>query len=511
METIEIIVEETVQPIILEVYQETTPPIVLESFEGKSGYSAYEIALLNGFVGTEAEWLESLKGADGTGGGVWGQITGNFSSQTDLQNALNQKVDKVSGKQLSTEDYTTTEKTKLSTIASGAEVNVNADWNATSGDSEILNKPTIPSISGLATISYVDSQDALKVDKVTGKSLISDSEITRLSTVTNFDNSGNVTALANKVDKVTGKSLVLDTEITRLGTMATNANVGVVPNTAITGATKTKITYDAKGLVIGGADATTADIADSTNKRYVSDSQSTVIGNTSGTNSGDNATNTQYSGLVTSKEDTANKSTTTADSASSVKFPVWSAILSYFDASRIRTLLGITTLSGSNTGDQNLSNLTKIIVKNANAGSTITGTTAETLVDTHFIAANTFNANDVMRIASFVAEKTGTAGTCTMRVKVGTTATFGSATTIATYTTSTIELWCIMSRMALILRNGLLRGILFGSSRQSDLGVFSIAVSTTPFNTGIDNTVFTSLQLSNASDSVFQSNLLITN
>ena len=30
-------------------------------------------------------------------------------------------------------------------IASGAEVNVNADWNASSGDAEILNKPTIPS------------------------------------------------------------------------------------------------------------------------------------------------------------------------------------------------------------------------------------------------------------------------------------------------------------------------------------------------------------------------------
>jgi len=36
------------------------------------------------------------------------------------------------------------EKTKLAGIATGAEVNVNADWNSTSGDSQILNKPTIP-------------------------------------------------------------------------------------------------------------------------------------------------------------------------------------------------------------------------------------------------------------------------------------------------------------------------------------------------------------------------------
>ena len=75
-------------------------------------------------------------------------------------------------------------------------------------------------------------------------------------------------------------------------------------NTAITGATKTKVTYDSKGLVTGGADATTADIADSTNKRYVTDAQLVVVGNTSGTNTGDNATNSQYSGLAASKQDT---------------------------------------------------------------------------------------------------------------------------------------------------------------------------------------------------------------
>ena len=78
----------------------------------------------------------------------------------------------------------------------------------------------------------------------------------------------------------------------------------VTGNASITGATKTKITYDSKGLVTTGADATTADIADSLNKRYVTDAQQTIIGNTSGTNTGDNATNSQYSGLAASKQDT---------------------------------------------------------------------------------------------------------------------------------------------------------------------------------------------------------------
>lgn len=73
------------------------------------------------------------------------------------------------------------------------------------------------------------------------------------------------------------------------------AALGFIPvesNTAITGATKTKVTYDAKGLVTSGADATTADIADSTDKRYCSDAQKTVIGNTSGTNTGDETQST---------------------------------------------------------------------------------------------------------------------------------------------------------------------------------------------------------------------------
>ena len=48
----------------------------------------------------------------------------NYTTTTDLTTALNNKVDKVNGKQLSTEDYTTVEKTKLAGIESGAEVNI---------------------------------------------------------------------------------------------------------------------------------------------------------------------------------------------------------------------------------------------------------------------------------------------------------------------------------------------------------------------------------------------------
>ena len=82
-----------------------------------------------------------------------------YESKTAVQNGTNvslvttgqkynwnNKVDKETGKGLSTNDYTTTEKNKLAGIATGAEVNVQADWNVTdsTSDAYIKNKPIIP-------------------------------------------------------------------------------------------------------------------------------------------------------------------------------------------------------------------------------------------------------------------------------------------------------------------------------------------------------------------------------
>ena len=48
----------------LTAHLSTTPEVVLAQISetGTQGYSAYEIAVINGFVGTEAEWLYSLRG-----------------------------------------------------------------------------------------------------------------------------------------------------------------------------------------------------------------------------------------------------------------------------------------------------------------------------------------------------------------------------------------------------------------------------------------------------------------
>ena len=64
-------------------------------------------------------------------------------------------------------NFTTTLKNKLDGIAAGAEVNVNADWNASSGDAQILNKPTTVSSftndAGYQTASQVETAINTKI------------------------------------------------------------------------------------------------------------------------------------------------------------------------------------------------------------------------------------------------------------------------------------------------------------------------------------------------------------
>lgn len=83
-----------------------------------------------------------------------------------LQTNIANKVDKVSGKGLSTNDYTTAEKTKLSGIATGAEVNVQSDWNVTdtASDAYIKNKPTTATTSAAGLMSAADKS---KLDAIT--------------------------------------------------------------------------------------------------------------------------------------------------------------------------------------------------------------------------------------------------------------------------------------------------------------------------------------------------------
>lgn len=97
---------ETPIPPTPDLYQQLLQKI---SEKGKDGKSAYEIAVEHGFVGTEVEWLESLRGADGKDGlpgkdgknGVDGKdgITPDMSSyatKTDIAD-LQKQIKSISG------------------------------------------------------------------------------------------------------------------------------------------------------------------------------------------------------------------------------------------------------------------------------------------------------------------------------------------------------------------------------------------------------------------------------
>ena len=75
----------------------------------------------------------------------------------DAWNTVGNKVDKVSGKGLSANDYTTAEKTKLSGIAAGAEVNIQSDWAVKDSASDAYIK-NIPSSFPPAVHTHTKSQ-----------------------------------------------------------------------------------------------------------------------------------------------------------------------------------------------------------------------------------------------------------------------------------------------------------------------------------------------------------------
>lgn len=159
--------------------------------------------------------------------GVWSVVNIPEVDFTEVYNAIDTKVDKVEGKSLSTNDYVTADKTKvtninevieaatknitatdisitldkrnlvtnavenielnlpasttalaglmlpadkikLNGIAAGAEVNVNADWNATEGDALILNKPTLATVATSGNYSDLNGKPTLSTVATTG-------------------------------------------------------------------------------------------------------------------------------------------------------------------------------------------------------------------------------------------------------------------------------------------------------------------------------------------------------
>lgn len=247
---------------------------------GQDGKSAYQIALDNGFVGTQSEWLASLKGDKGDTGASGANITASevltklktvdgqnsgldadmldghdttyFATATQLagkadaahthsQYATNDDVEaletEVAGKANSTHSHAQSDITGLATALGNK---ANASHTHETGDITGLDT----ALSGKAAASHTHSLD--DVSETTAKKIMTADERTKLSgiaaganktvvdtamssTSTNpVQNKAVNSALGNKVDKVTGKGLSTNDyttdEKTKLAGIAAGAN-----------------------------------------------------------------------------------------------------------------------------------------------------------------------------------------------------------------------------------------------------------------------------------------------
>lgn len=133
-----------------------------------------------------------------------------------ITNALDNKVDKETGKGLSTNDFTTAEKNKLAGIQAGAEQNVQSDWDEadSTSDAYIKNKPTIPTVGdGTLTIqkngttidTFTANQSSNTTVNVTvptaTSDLTNDSDFVSDASYVHTDNNF-TTTLKNKLDGI---------------------------------------------------------------------------------------------------------------------------------------------------------------------------------------------------------------------------------------------------------------------------------------------------------------------
>ena len=140
----------------------------------------------------------------------------------------------------------------------------------------------------LEKASY-DDLDLLKANKSTtitaGTGLTGGGDLSANRTISHADTS----TQANVVN--TDGNVIQSANVDGFGHATSFSSINLdnrypLKNNAITGATKTKITYDSKGLITAGADATTTDIAEGTNQYFTNTRARNSISLTATGNSG---------------------------------------------------------------------------------------------------------------------------------------------------------------------------------------------------------------------------------
>lgn len=215
-----------------------------------------------------------VSASGGGGGGTWGSITGTLSNQTDLQSALDGKVDENVAIVGAT-------KTKITYDSKGL---------VTSGADAALSELTEDVNHRVVTDAQIATWNAL-----IGGSVFQ--SVWNATTNTPALASGVGTKGYYYIVNVAGSTNLDGITDWKIGDWA------IYDGTVWRKVDNTDAVSSVNGLT-GAVSLDSSNVPDTLNKRYVTDAQLVVVGNTSGTNTGDNATNSQYSGLAASKQDT---------------------------------------------------------------------------------------------------------------------------------------------------------------------------------------------------------------
>jgi len=153
---------------------------------------------------------------------------------------------------------------------------------------------------------------------------------------------------------------------------------------------------------------------------------------------------------------------------------------------------------------------TILIAKKITDSTSLTGTTSEGILETIIIDANKLVVGDILKVLSSP-NKTGTAGTLTLRYRINTTNTLSGSTVIATSSTlgATILSGSSLERHFGIRTGDILEGFPFTIAGQFENGSATAPRSTATYNPTQIIYLFITAQLSNVNDSVVNSQYLI--
>jgi len=314
-----------------------------------------KVNLANIFTKLTANDIPSLSGAY--------RAVGTKIINADIDNGANISADKIASG-TTNKVFTSTLEAKLSGIEAGAEVNVNADWNSGSGDSQILNKPTIPSgnqiidwtANGAGTIhtsNYVNTQYTIGDGELSQKNF----------TTALYDKLVGVAANANNFSLTTGAV----TNAHLAGSIA-NSKLDDIAQSKVTGLT-TALNSKVENLsdLSITASATELNILDG-----VSGVSSTEIGHLDGvTSSIQTQLNSKLSSLaLAGLTDVSSFDTTISSHPSGSGIPSSLAVKTYVDGkATVDTTYSITTEDGLDADGNNDSAVKTIRLNDNTSGS----------------------------------------------------------------------------------------------------------------------------------------------